>query len=449
MTEIPGRLRVGPVIEAVDAHAAGEPGRVIVGGVTGRARRDHVRGDDLAPGQSRRPAPADAARAAWLPGRQLQPAPADLERRGRRGLRDHGAGRIPGHVRHEHDVRGDRPPRDRDPADDGAHDRAHPRIAGRADPGDRGMRRWQGPGRDLPERAGIRHPSRRPGGGAPPRHGHRGRGLRRDVLRHRRRRAVRAPAHARRGCGHRPDHRDDQGGGGRPAAGRPSRPARLRGHHHRPAVRAGPRPGQQPPERRHGLDRDARLGATGHLDRRDRPLAVRDRHVRADGDAPRARPARGRRRVPARGHPRHGLHRPGGGGDDDRGRTGRSSRASPGRHGSPASPATCSTRPTRSPTATRWATSGEVRLPRDRRGSADGRRPGRGSGGRRLGRRLLLGRHRHRRHGDLRPVGGHGGHGDADRARPSRCHRQPAVPAPAVEDGQGDDEPRPCCRTGG
>jgi proline racemase len=33
--EIPGRLRVGPVIEAVDAHAAGEPGRVIVGGING------------------------------------------------------------------------------------------------------------------------------------------------------------------------------------------------------------------------------------------------------------------------------------------------------------------------------------------------------------------------------------------------------------------------------
>jgi len=32
---IPGRLRIGPVIEAVDAHAAGEPGRVIVGGVEG------------------------------------------------------------------------------------------------------------------------------------------------------------------------------------------------------------------------------------------------------------------------------------------------------------------------------------------------------------------------------------------------------------------------------
>ena len=35
MTTIPDRLRLGPVIEAVDAHAAGEPGRVIVGGVEG------------------------------------------------------------------------------------------------------------------------------------------------------------------------------------------------------------------------------------------------------------------------------------------------------------------------------------------------------------------------------------------------------------------------------
>jgi proline racemase len=35
MVAIPGRLRIGPVIEAVDAHAAGEPGRVIVGGIYG------------------------------------------------------------------------------------------------------------------------------------------------------------------------------------------------------------------------------------------------------------------------------------------------------------------------------------------------------------------------------------------------------------------------------
>jgi proline racemase len=33
VTAIPERLRLGPRIEAVDAHAAGEPGRVIVGGV--------------------------------------------------------------------------------------------------------------------------------------------------------------------------------------------------------------------------------------------------------------------------------------------------------------------------------------------------------------------------------------------------------------------------------
>jgi proline racemase len=35
MPDLPDRLRVGPVIRAVDAHAAGEPGRVIVGGVEG------------------------------------------------------------------------------------------------------------------------------------------------------------------------------------------------------------------------------------------------------------------------------------------------------------------------------------------------------------------------------------------------------------------------------
>jgi proline racemase len=53
---IPVRLRIGPAIEAVDAHAAGEPGRVIVGGVEGipggsmfeamtwlRANRDDIR----------------------------------------------------------------------------------------------------------------------------------------------------------------------------------------------------------------------------------------------------------------------------------------------------------------------------------------------------------------------------------------------------------------------
>ena len=78
-----------------------------------RPGRHDVRGDDLAPGEPRRPAAADAPRAARLSGRQLQPRPAVVEP-GRRGrLRDHGAGRVPGHVGHEHDVRRDGPARDR------------------------------------------------------------------------------------------------------------------------------------------------------------------------------------------------------------------------------------------------------------------------------------------------------------------------------------------------
>ena len=51
---------------------------------------------------------------------------------------------------------------------------------------------------------------------------------------------VRAPAHPGRGRRHRPHHRDDQGGRQRAAARRPSRAARVRRHHDRPAVRARP-----------------------------------------------------------------------------------------------------------------------------------------------------------------------------------------------------------------
>ena len=69
-------------------------------------------------------------------------------------------------------------------------------------------------------------------------------------------------------------------------------PAGVRRDHDRAAVRAGPRSGEQPAERGHRLDRDARLGAAGDLDRRDRPVAVRHRHVGQDGDAPREGRAR-------------------------------------------------------------------------------------------------------------------------------------------------------------
>ena len=61
---------------------------------------------------------------------------------------------------------------------------------------------------------------------------------------------------------------------------------------------------------------DARLRTALDLDRRDRPIAVRDGHVGQDGRPPRQGPAGRRRRLPPRGHPRHGLHRSGRRGDD-------------------------------------------------------------------------------------------------------------------------------------
>ena len=148
---------------------------------------------------------------------------------------------------------------------------------------------------------------------------------------------VRAPPHPGRGRRHRPDHRDDQGGRQRAAAGRPSGPAGLRGDHHRPAVRAAARPGQQPAERRDRLDRHARLGAPRDLDWRDRPLAVRDRDVGEDGRAPR----QGRAAASAtRSATRASSARSSPGAWSRRrrsGSTGRSSRRSPVRPGSPAS----------------------------------------------------------------------------------------------------------------
>ena len=77
-------MRLSKVIQAVDAHAAGEPGRVIVGGVLdvpGATMFDKM---TWLRANRRRPAPADAPRTARLPGRQLQPRPAvDPSRRPR------------------------------------------------------------------------------------------------------------------------------------------------------------------------------------------------------------------------------------------------------------------------------------------------------------------------------------------------------------------------------
>ena len=105
-------MRFDRMITAVDAHAAGEPGRVITGGVLDVPGAHDAREDGPPARPRRRPAQADAARAARLPRRELQPDPAADDPRRRRRLRDHGAGRVPGHVRHEHDLRGHGPDRD-------------------------------------------------------------------------------------------------------------------------------------------------------------------------------------------------------------------------------------------------------------------------------------------------------------------------------------------------
>ena len=298
MAAIPDRLRLGPVIEAVDAHAAGEPGRVIVGGVDDVPGGVDVREDDLAPGEPRRRprCACCASRAAIRPPTAISILPPTRPER-RRRLRDHGAGRIPGHVGHQHDLRRHGAARDRHDADDRARHRADARGAGGADPRDAPTARdGKVTRRDVPERAGLRGAPRRARRGAAPRHGDGGRRLRRHVLRDRRRRAVRAAAHAGRGRRHRPDQRDDQGGGGRAAPRRPPGAARLRRDHDRAAVRARPRSRRtRPAQRGDRVDRDARLGAAGDVDGRDRSLAVRHRDLRADGGAPRQGPAGARR----------------------------------------------------------------------------------------------------------------------------------------------------------
>ena len=175
---------------------------------------------------------------------------------------------------------------------------------------------WQGHRGHVPERAGVRDPPRHARRGAPARHGHRRRRVRRDVLRHRLGGGVRAAADARRGRRHRPDHRDDQGRGRRAAAGRPSRAARAS-----PGSRSASCSG--PAHDPANAMRNVVTVSTGTLDW-ERPATwtgAIDRSPcgtgtsRPDGDPPREGPARDRRGLPPRGDPRHGLHRPAARGD--------------------------------------------------------------------------------------------------------------------------------------
>ena len=119
---------------AVDAHAGGEPGRVIVGGVedvpgaTMFEKMRHIATchDDLRLRMLREPRGYPAANC------NLVLPPTD-PRRGCR-LCDHGAGRVPADVRHQHHLRGHRADRKRHGGGAGAGDELHAGNSGRPCP---------------------------------------------------------------------------------------------------------------------------------------------------------------------------------------------------------------------------------------------------------------------------------------------------------------------------
>ena len=112
------------MITAVDAHAGGEPGRVITGGVTDVpgetmfAKMEHLREhrDALRKLMLREPRE--------LSGTLLQHPAAANASGSRCRVRDHGAGRIPTDVGIEHDLHGDRAAGNRNSANAGAGDGA-------------------------------------------------------------------------------------------------------------------------------------------------------------------------------------------------------------------------------------------------------------------------------------------------------------------------------------
>ena len=270
-------MRLARMLQAVDVHAAGEPGRVIVGGVLDvpgnsmleKARHLEQHGDELRRLMLREPRgyPALCANVILPPDAPRRPG----------GVRDHGARRVPGHVGLEHHLRGDRAARDGHAADDRAGDRARARGARRADPRPRRLRGRQGDGRDVPQRAGLRHASRRRQVEVP----HLGTvtvdvayggmfyviadadalGFRitpdegRDITRVTE--MIKAAAAEQLPVVH-----PEQPGFAGITIGQVSRPAA--------------RPAQLMAQRHHGLDARVPLGRPGDLDRRARPLAVRD-----------------------------------------------------------------------------------------------------------------------------------------------------------------------------
>ena len=214
------RRELDSVIHAVDLHACGEPGRVIIGGVLdvpgGRCSRRcstcATHQDGLRKRMLREPRGYPAANCNLV----LPPTHPDAD-----------AGFVIMEQVEYPPMSGtnticvdDGAARNRDGADARAGHGADARSAGRADPRARGLPRRQGHAGDVPQRAGVRGPSRRRDRRADARTRRGRRRLGRHVLCHRRRRAVRPRADAGRGTRHHAHRRDDQGRRARAASGR-------------------------------------------------------------------------------------------------------------------------------------------------------------------------------------------------------------------------------------
>ena len=211
-------MRTRRVITVVGCHAGGEIGNVVVGGVlppAGATVFEQMQtlqreGDWLRKLLLREPRGSVACHANLV----VPATRAGL----RRGLHHHGADRVSGHVRLEHDLHDDRPARDRHARAARAGDGRPAGGAGRRRRGACGVPRRSLRERRVHERRLLRRPPRRAARGGGDRHGRRRRRLRRHVVRDRRRQRARLRDRAARGARPLARGRADPGRGARAAS---------------------------------------------------------------------------------------------------------------------------------------------------------------------------------------------------------------------------------------
>ena len=200
----PSTMRLARMIQAVDAHAAGEPGRVIVGGVLDvpgatmfeKMRHLATHGDGLRRCMLREPRGYPGANCNVI----LPPTHPEADA----GFVIMEHVEYPGMSGTNTICVVDRAPRDRHGADAGARHRAHAGGAGGTDPRARRVRGRQGASASRSRTSPRSRSSRSHDRGAAARHRHGRRRVRRDVLRDRGRARASGCAHAGRGPRHRP-----------------------------------------------------------------------------------------------------------------------------------------------------------------------------------------------------------------------------------------------------